>query len=74
MNLLASMHSFKSSGDRKLETITPPSLSMTLIIFSRGSEESMVTSEGAMVVCLSDRTDNYWGMAHVLESQLVLIE
>ena len=55
MNSLAPMHSFKSSGDRKLETMTPPSLSMNLMIFSRGSEESMVTSEGAMVIYVYQR-------------------
>lgn len=49
-NSLAVMHSCNSSGDRRLETMTPPSLSIVLMIFSRGSEESIVTSEGAMVM------------------------
>lgn len=54
-NPLAFMHSCKRSGDRKLETMTPPSRSIILMIFSRGSEESMVTSEGAMVMTIRGR-------------------
>lgn len=52
-NSLAVMHSCNSSGDKRLETMTPPSLSIILMIFSRGSEESIVTSEGAMVMTIN---------------------
>ena len=54
-NPLAFMHSCKRSGDRKLETKTPPSRSIISMIFSRGSEESMVTSEGAMFMTIRGR-------------------
>lgn len=54
-NPLAFMHSCKRSGDKKLETMTPPSRWIILMIFPRGSEESMVTSEGAMMMTIRGR-------------------
>lgn len=42
--LLAARHSFKRSEERKLETITPPSRAMISLIFSIGSEASIVTT------------------------------
>lgn len=47
-NSLARIESFKSSGSRKLDTITPPSRAIASKILSKGSEASMVVSLGAI--------------------------
>jgi hypothetical protein len=48
---LAFIVSLRSSGDSRLDTITPPSRAMMDSIVSRGSDASMVTRERLIVAC-----------------------
>lgn len=55
---LARIESFKSSGSRKLDTITPPSRAIASRILSKGSEASMVAILGAIARVGNEKMDS----------------